>query len=338
MAKFKVRARTVDMLGRQQIAGIPTAISELFKNAHDAYAKNVEIDYFRDDGLFVLRDDGLGMTRDDFEQRWLTLGTDSKLGKKGGLVVPAIDENQPRRPILGEKGIGRLAIASIGAQVLVISRAKRDDILFDSVVAYINWGFFELPGLDLNEIEIPVRYLKGGILPDSNYVNEMLDEIRIYYDMLTHRVDKKVLDPIINNLNQFSEVNPQEYQEFLGKPNLSGHGHGTHFYILPANRLIEEDIDGIGDPYKAAPMEKMLLGFTNTVTFEHKRPPIVASFRDHIDTGDPIERVGRRAFFTPEEFKASDHHFQGQFDGYGNFQGTVSIYHQEPQNYVLACS
>ena len=58
MAKFQVRARTVDMLGRQQMAGIPTAISELFKNAHDAYAMNAEVDYFRDDGLFVLRDDG----------------------------------------------------------------------------------------------------------------------------------------------------------------------------------------------------------------------------------------------------------------------------------------
>ena len=38
MALFRARARTLDMLGRQQIAGIPTAISELFKNAHDAYA------------------------------------------------------------------------------------------------------------------------------------------------------------------------------------------------------------------------------------------------------------------------------------------------------------
>ena len=31
MAKIKTRARTLDMLGRQQIAGIPTALSELFK-------------------------------------------------------------------------------------------------------------------------------------------------------------------------------------------------------------------------------------------------------------------------------------------------------------------
>ena len=62
MANIRVRARAVDMLGRQQIAGIPTAIHELFKNAHDAYAERAEIDYFRRSGLLILRDDGNGMT------------------------------------------------------------------------------------------------------------------------------------------------------------------------------------------------------------------------------------------------------------------------------------
>ena len=62
MAKFRASARTVDMLGQEQIAGVPTAISELFKNAHDAYETTVEVDFFRTDGLFVLRDDGVGMT------------------------------------------------------------------------------------------------------------------------------------------------------------------------------------------------------------------------------------------------------------------------------------
>ena len=66
MATFRTRARALDMLGRQQIAGLPTAISELFKNAHDAYADHAEIDYYRSDGLFVLRDDGLGMTEEEF--------------------------------------------------------------------------------------------------------------------------------------------------------------------------------------------------------------------------------------------------------------------------------
>lgn len=76
MTTFQARARTVDMLGRQQIAGVPTAISELFKNAHDAYAERVEVDLYRSEKLIVLRDDGIGMSRRDFEDRWLTLGTD----------------------------------------------------------------------------------------------------------------------------------------------------------------------------------------------------------------------------------------------------------------------
>ena len=68
------------MLGRQQIAGIPTAISELFKNAHDAYADTVEADFFRYQRLFVVRDDGIGMTYDEFVNNWLTLATDVKGG------------------------------------------------------------------------------------------------------------------------------------------------------------------------------------------------------------------------------------------------------------------
>ncbi len=76
---MQVRARAVDMLGRQQVAGIPTAIHELFKNAHDAYAARVEADYFRVNKLLIIRDNGFGMTKADFESRWLTLGTESKL-------------------------------------------------------------------------------------------------------------------------------------------------------------------------------------------------------------------------------------------------------------------
>lgn len=82
MAQFKTRARALDLLGRQQIAGIPTAINELIKNAHDAYADRFDIDFLRKENLLVLRDDGLGMTKEEFETRWLTIGTESKFANK----------------------------------------------------------------------------------------------------------------------------------------------------------------------------------------------------------------------------------------------------------------
>lgn len=54
MANFKASARSVDMLGRQQIAGIPNAINEIFKNAYDAYAKDVRVDYIENLFYFLL--------------------------------------------------------------------------------------------------------------------------------------------------------------------------------------------------------------------------------------------------------------------------------------------
>ena len=157
MAKFKTRARAVDMLGRQQIAGIPNSISELFKNAHDAYATRVEVDFYRTERLLVLRDDGLGMTMEDVQERWLVLGTESKLGGGSELAETAASQNlQPRIP-LGEKGIGRLAIAAIGPQVLLLTRARRTTGLSPTVASFINWSLFALPGISLDEIDVPCQ-------------------------------------------------------------------------------------------------------------------------------------------------------------------------------------
>ena len=119
MARFRTSARTVDMLGRQQIAGIPTAISELFKNAHDAYATRVEADFYRPEQLLVLRDDGLGMTLDDILERWLVLGDRQQTRRRDAAINSVASPlGMQRRIPTGEKGIGRLAIAAIGPQVL----------------------------------------------------------------------------------------------------------------------------------------------------------------------------------------------------------------------------
>ena len=165
MAKFRTSARTVDMLGRQQIAGIPTAISELFKNAHDAYATSVEADYYRPEQLLVLRDDGLGMTPTDITERWLVLGTDSKFGGVNELDAVASAMNLATRRPTGEKGIGRLAIAAIGPQVLLVTRARRTDGLHPTVASFMNWSIFELPGVSLDEIDVPILEFPNGQLP-----------------------------------------------------------------------------------------------------------------------------------------------------------------------------
>ncbi|MDY6865148.1 MAG: ATP-binding protein [Halobacteriota archaeon] len=339
MAKFKTRARTLDMLGRQQIAGIPTAISELFKNAHDAYADNVEVDYYRSDGLFVLRDDGLGMTKKDFEGRWLTIGTESKLDLGRGLSLPPKDPDKSERSILGEKGIGRLSIASIGPQVLVLTRAKFPDESDDLVAAFINWGLFELPGLDLDQVSIPLRTFPGGDLPRKQDIKEMVKEVIINVETLKNKGDISAedADKLLKELRKF-DVDTQQIDKYLNEPSLTGKGHGTHFIILPADDLLKLSIDGDEKGDKATPLMKALIGFTNTMTPDAPPPEIRASFRDHKTDEFYEDLISGSVFFTPEEFEMADHHFKGEFDEYGQFNGTVTVYGEETSEHVVPWS
>lgn len=337
MARFRARARAVDMLGRQQIAGIPTAISELFKNAHDAYADRVEVDFYRSDGLFVLRDDGVGMGREDFEERWLTIGTESKLGAESGLQPPPTDPSKPPRPVLGEKGIGRLAIAAIGPQVLVLSRPKRSGVGVardELVAALIHWGLFTLPGVDLDEIEIPLRTFPGGVLPDRSDIAAMVAAVRANLDSLPHHVSPALLAAIREEVESF-DLDPRELDGFFGAPSLAGNGHGTHFFIKPADESLVPAIEGVAGDDIAPPLIKTLLGFTNTMTPDHPEPSIRTAFRDHKTEDVADDLIAEQEFFTPEEFRNADHHIEGRFDEFGQFIGTVTVYGEPMPEHVV---
>ncbi|WP_049723267.1 ATP-binding protein [Gilvimarinus polysaccharolyticus] len=148
---FRTQARTVDHLGREQIADCPTAISELWKNSYDAYARRVSLHIF-DDPVPVasILDDGHGMSYEEFINRWLVVGTESKYSADG-----AVDEDRdglPKREKQGQKGIGRLSSANIGPLLLVVSKRANKDF----VAALVDWRIFENPYLVLSDIEIPV--------------------------------------------------------------------------------------------------------------------------------------------------------------------------------------
>lgn len=328
MATFKTRARALDLLGRQQIAGIPTAINELFKNAHDAYADNVEIDYFRNENLFVLRDNGLGMTKTEFESRWLTLGTESKFVNRK-TPLPPIDPKKTERPIMGEKGIGRLAIASIGNQVLILSKAKRTEQT-QIVAAFINWSIFELPGLDLSDIVIPIREYDS--LPSLNQLNEMKKELIDSLDILLDKDDitKKEADDLKLVISSFNFDIKEINKRLVGDFALNDEKSGTHFYISPVNGSLNHDIDGDQNTGEATKIEKMLVGFTNTMTPGHPIPLIQPAFRDYrSNDGTYYDILDKEQFFTPEDFELADHHFHGTFDEFGQFSGTIKIYKEK---------
>lgn len=152
---FKTQARTVDHLGREQIADCPTAISELWKNAYDAYARSVSLHIF--DGkepVAAIFDDGHGMSYQEFVDRWLVIGTETKLDEA---EKDEQDRNGlPKRSKQGQKGIGRLSSANLGPLLLIISKRKGHDY----VASLIDWRIFENPYLLLSDIEVPVTQFK----------------------------------------------------------------------------------------------------------------------------------------------------------------------------------
>ena len=332
MAEFKARARTLDMLGRQQIAGIPTALHELFKNAHDAYADNVEVDFYRKSNILLLRDDGLGMTRKDFESRWLTLGTESKLATSKTKAPPTA-KNKKKREIMGEKGIGRLAIATIGPQVLILTRAIRDSKLSPVTVSFINWSMFELPDVDLNEIIIPIEEFTTVEEISSGDIRRLIDVVKDNLNLLSNKTDNKLVKRIETELADFSVEMAVKLLSLSYGPSLCTNGIGTHFIIAPANEMLVSDIDDDVTRLKkgvATNLQRHLLGFSNTMQ-GNENVPIKTEFRDH-KNNQVISLVGPEEFFTPEEYDIADHHIKGEFDSSGNFKGTLDTYHQGSQN------
>ncbi len=336
MAQFKTRARALDLLGRQQIAGIPTAINELIKNAYDAYADHFDASYLRPKGMLVLRDDGIGMSRVDFENRWLTLGTESKTrGERSRLPL---DKDKPLRPITGEKGIGRLAIASIGSQVLILTRPKYGEN--KSIVGcFINWELFEIPGVNLEDLTIPVKEFDA--LPQENEIRELILGARSTIDDLyeSEKITKSRYGQLIKATESFV-FDPSLLAKELGGPfGLSGNNSGTHFYISPVSEMFEQDLERSKDSDEATKMEKTLLGFHNSMIPHPEGTQIDISFKDYrSDDGSFVSIIDKEQFFTEDDFNQADHHFVGTFDKYGQFKGTIKVYDEHSFDQVISWS
>ncbi len=126
-------------------------MSELWKNAFDAYARSVALHIF--DGtveVAAVVDDGAGMSASDFLNRWLVIGTESKIEDDDS--EPPETFGLPHRVRQGEKGIGRLSAAFLAPVALVV--AKKSSEKFAAVL--VDWRLFENPFLLIEDINLPV--------------------------------------------------------------------------------------------------------------------------------------------------------------------------------------
>ena len=321
------------MLGRQQIAGVQNALGELFKNSHDAYADRIAVDHFEDfgesgEGFLIVRDDGFGMTEADFVGKWLVLGTESKAAPTEQAYVP---EGKIQRPITGEKGIGRLAIALLGQQTLVLTRARRSNGVHDLVVGLVHWGLFEIPGVNLDEIEVPVKIMNSPGLPTLEMLASMRESLIICVEHLKSVHPEKDLAMVTAQIEAFQPDLASIYA-FLKTTDehhlaLDGDAVGTHFLIAPSNRIIrmEMEAEQRNEDYS---FRKQLLGFSDTVFADKPIGSLTTSFRrwrGNDVTGE--ELLDPATFFTRDELhNEADHFLSGNVDEFGQFAGSLRVY------------
>ena len=131
VVEFRPRARLLKLIGSELISDDVLAVTELVKNAHDADASTVVVEFkgvTSAAGEIVVRDDGSGMDLDTLLGHWMQPAATSK-------AKPSSRFTRTGRRMLGEKGVGRFAADKLGGQLELISRRKGQR---DEVVAWIH--------------------------------------------------------------------------------------------------------------------------------------------------------------------------------------------------------
>ncbi|MCD0419085.1 ATP-binding protein [Rubrivivax sp. JA1024] len=341
---FQARARTIDHLGRGQIADAPTAVSELWKNAYDAYAGEVSLHIF--DGpteIAAVVDDGAGMSLSTFRDRWLVIGTESKIEDS------AHDSEETfgldKRVRQGEKGIGRLSAAFLAPVSLVVSKTPQDR--FAAVL--VDWRLFENPFLLIHDIRVPiVEFDEPAEIASA--LKGMADVIRSNFGVSTveakrdpdsrvarlyggwrkfteyeniHTPGTATHDELVAFWSSPLPIEPRHFSEWPVYVGLKS--HGTALYMIGVHHDLAQWVQpGPEDDDERKSVRDLLFrtlsGFVDP--FARKRPDFTYEVLLHF-----AERTRRILssgdVFGYDDLMSLEHVIDGKFDARGRFKGRV---------------
>lgn len=128
--RFSVDANLINRLGTELVARQETALSELVKNAYDADARKVKIEFVDTDeigGTLIIDDDGTGMDRDQLIDGFMRISSNMKKEKPVSDIF--------KRKKAGRKGIGRFAVQRLGNKLQILTKTpgagKSFEVMFD---------------------------------------------------------------------------------------------------------------------------------------------------------------------------------------------------------------
>lgn len=167
---LEIDLNVLNHLGIGLYSSTPAVVTEIVANAWDADAEEVKVEIQND--KIIVHDDGHGMGSDELQERFLRVGYARRDQGKGNR------SDTLGRPVMGRKGIGKLAMFSLADQIEVWSKME---------------------GKDPVAARIDVEKLKTDIQQDKKYELEVIEEpydwegktgTRIVLSKLTAGTDK----------------------------------------------------------------------------------------------------------------------------------------------------
>jgi hypothetical protein len=117
---FNISLSILNHLGRNLYRNFITVIGEAISNSWDADAQNVWIEIDRENRTMFIVDDGIGMSDSDFQNKFLKIGHSKR---NSGI------ESAKKRPYIGRKGIGKLALLSCASKIHIASKAIGQSVI-----------------------------------------------------------------------------------------------------------------------------------------------------------------------------------------------------------------
>ncbi len=113
--ELKFDLNTIEHLGIQMYKTLPPVLAELVSNAYDADASWVDIRFSdnQNEKQIIVTDNGNGMSFEEIKDSFLVIGKNRRKNEKDGNLSPK------GRKVTGRKGLGKLAIFGIAAEIKI---------------------------------------------------------------------------------------------------------------------------------------------------------------------------------------------------------------------------
>jgi signal transduction histidine kinase len=236
--QFKISSALKDIVGRDLITNDYVAVFELVKNAFDAHATKVYINFeniYTKDAMIIIQDNGKGMNYDELIDKWLFLAYSAKKEGTEDEDFDYRDKIYANKPFAGAKGIGRFSCDKLGKQLYL--ETKKLEKNANTEILITDWEKFEKDSKNefinisvLHDTENKPNYnIKNGTVLEITGLRSKWDRTRLLE--LKDSLSKLINPHDIKNSPDFSIIinvpeemdadrNEKEYRNILnGKVN-----------------------------------------------------------------------------------------------------------------------